>query len=81
VRLQRGFYSEYTEDLAKRTVKYQIKHDPRNTWILFSRGIPSEENKVNLVEELQMQLLSPWERRFAYCERWLRSIFLRRLGK
>ena len=76
IRKQRGLFSKYVEDFAKRTVKYQIKHAPKDEWIHFLKEIPLKrsEDRINLIEELKDKLLSSWELRWAKLIRRLRSI-------
>ena len=77
IRSQRGLFCKYVEDFAKRTVKYQLKRVPKDEWICFLKEIPPErdDDKINLIETLKNDLLSSYERFFAYSERYLRCAF------
>lgn len=81
VRNGRGLFCKYVEDFARRTVNYQIKHAPKSEWIHFLKEIPvkRDEDKINLIETLKGELLSPWEQRFAYLERRIRSVLNKEL--
>ena len=82
VRDKRGsHYCRGVQQFAKCTVKYQIKHAPRDQWFLFFSGTSGEEATTNLVEKelIEPQLLSRWELCIAKAERKLRSIWRRPL--
>jgi len=77
IRKQRGLFCKYVEDFARRTMKYQIKHAPKDEWVHFLKETPvkRDEDRINLIETLKDELLSPRERRQAMCIRHLRSIY------
>lgn len=77
-REERGHYARYFQDFVKRSVRYQIEHDPREEWTKLTIDEPLEEDLVN---GLQFELLSPYERRIGYSKRWAKSLFLTRLRK
>jgi hypothetical protein len=75
-REERGHYARYFQDFVKRSVKYQIEHDPRKEWTKLTLDKSLEKALVN---ELQFELLSPYERRIGYNKRWVKSLFVTRL--
>ena len=82
VRQQRGGrYCAGVEYFAGCTVKYQVKHAPRDQWILFYPGTPGEEATINLVEKelIEPELLSKWELRTAKAKRRVRGIYNKQL--
>jgi hypothetical protein len=67
-RKERGHYSRYAEDFAKRSIKYQIQHDPKDEWT----SLTIEGRKENLVEDLAKKLLSSRERGWSWFIRYLK---------
>lgn len=76
-RAERGHYARNTEDLVRRTLKFQIVHQPYTEWTkLKIRG----KDSVELVPELiKMKLLSKRELKWAKLKRRCRWQFKRKL--
>jgi len=68
-RKERGHYARYAEDFAKRSIKYQIEHDPKDEWTSLTIRARKKEN---LVEDLAKELLSSRERGWAWFIRYLK---------
>jgi ribosomal protein S6 len=72
IREERGqYYAKNLEDFAKRCVKYQIEHDPKEQWVCLTIN----GTHKNLVEELKDTLLTEREFRIVKLKRTLRSIW------
>ena len=78
VRNGRGLFCKYVEDFARRTVKYQIKHAPKDEWIHFLKQIPptQDKDKINLIEEFKGNLLSRRERGWSWFIRYFTHPFI-----
>jgi len=80
VRADRGIFCKYVQDFTKRTLKFQIKHYPKEQWTRFHRG--DKGGWENVIEELlKGELLSPCEQKQAMFFRHLRSIYKPALRK
>ena len=58
-RVEQGIYCKYVEYLAKMTVTYQLKNEPKKEWIRFWIGdlIKREQYAYNLVHILRHELI------------------------
>ena len=70
----RGHYARYFEDYARRSIKYQIKNEPRDWWSRF------EGDETTLIEQLQDGLLTTRQLSRAYSKRAVRSVYKWSLG-
>jgi hypothetical protein len=68
----RGYYSKYFEYFTKQCVKYQIEHDPTCEWVKIQIN---DEPYENLIEKLQVKLLSNKELTITKFNRSLRSFW------